>query len=61
MTPVVRELFEIRANSYFDTNIVSLGALPSICKAPHKYYFLITFTHGIMTQVPRPMLHYCEA
>ena len=37
MTPVVRELFEIRANNYFDTNIVSLGALPSICKALHKY------------------------
>ena len=36
MTPVVCELFEIRANSYFDTNIVSLGVLPSICEALHK-------------------------
>ena len=25
MAPVVRKLFEIRANSYFDTNIDSLG------------------------------------
>ena len=42
MAPVVRELFEIRANSYFDINIVSLGVLPSICEALpgealHKY------------------------
>ena len=37
VTPVVRELFEIRAGSYFDTNIVSLGVLPSICEVLHKY------------------------
>ena len=37
MAPVVRELFEIRTNSYFDTNIVSLGVLPNICEALHKY------------------------
>ena len=37
MAPVVRELFEIRANSYFNTNIVSLGVLPSTCEALHKY------------------------
>ena len=37
MTPAVRELFEIRANSYFDTNIVSLGVLSSICEALDKY------------------------
>ena len=36
MTPAVRELFEIRADSYFDTNIVSN---PSICEALHKYDF----------------------
>ena len=37
MAPVVHELFEIRANSYFDTNIVSLRVLPSICEALHKF------------------------
>ena len=30
MIRVVRELFEIRADSYFDTNIVSLEVLPSM-------------------------------
>ena len=29
MAPVVRKLFEIR-DSYFDTNIISLGVLPSM-------------------------------
>ena len=37
MAPVVRNLFEIRSQSYFDANIVSLGVLPSICEALHKY------------------------
>ena len=31
------EHFEIKANSYFDTKIVSLGVLLSICEALHKY------------------------
>ena len=37
MAPVVRNLFQIRSQSYFDANIVSLGVLPSICDALHKY------------------------
>ena len=37
MAPVVRNLFQIRSQSYFDANIVSLGVLPSICEALHKY------------------------
>ena len=32
-----RDLFQIRSQSYFDANIVSLGDLPSICEALHKY------------------------
>ena len=36
MAPVVRNLFQIRSQSYFDANIVSLGVLPSICEALHK-------------------------
>ena len=34
--PVVRSLFESRAQSYFDTNIASKGVLPSICEVLHK-------------------------
>ena len=38
MAPVVRNLCQIRSQSYFDANIVSLGVLPSlICEALHKY------------------------
>ena len=34
---LVRNLFQIRSQSYFNANIVSLGVLPSICEALHKY------------------------
>ena len=37
MAPVVRNLFQIRSQSYFNANIVSLGVLPSICEALRKY------------------------
>ena len=37
MAPVVRNLFQIRFQSFFDPNIVSLGVLPSICENLHKY------------------------
>ena len=37
MAPVARNLFQIRSQSYFDANIVSLGVLPSISEALHKY------------------------
>ena len=37
MASVVRNLFQIRSQSYFDANIVSLGVLPSIYEALHKY------------------------
>ena len=35
--PVVRNLFESRTQSYFDTNIASKGVLISICEILHKY------------------------
>ena len=35
--PVVRSLLESRTESYFDTNIASKGALPSICEILHKH------------------------
>ena len=37
MAPVVHNLFQIRSQSYFGANIVSLGVLPSIYEALHKY------------------------
>ena len=37
MAPVVRNLFEIRSQSYFDANIVSLGVPLSVCEELHKY------------------------
>ena len=37
MAPVVRNLFQIRSQSFSDPNIVSLGVLPSIYEALHKY------------------------
>ena len=37
MAPVVRNLMQIRSQSCFDVNIVSLGVLPGICEALHKY------------------------
>ena len=68
MTPVVRELFEIKANSYFDTNprIPTPGYQHRLswefCPVYVRHYtsmiFLIILTHdGIKTRVSRPMLH----
>ena len=37
MTQVVRDLFEIRTKSLFDTSIPSLGVLPSICETLNKF------------------------
>ena len=51
MAPVVRNLFQIRSQSFFDPNIVSLGVLPSICEALHKYelfnYFESWFSNSV--------------
>ena len=51
MAPVVRNLFQIRSQSYFDANIVSLGVLPSICEVLHKYgpfsYFDAWFSDSV--------------
>ena len=33
----VKNLFQTRSHSFFDPDIVSLGVLPSICEALHKY------------------------
>ena len=51
MAPVVRNLFQIRSQSFVDPNIVSLGDLPSICEALHKYelfnYFESWFSNSV--------------
>ena len=43
MAPVVRNLFQLRSQSYFDGNIVSLGVLPTMCEALHKYELFSSF------------------
>ena len=51
MAPVVRNLFEIRTQSYFDANIVYLGTLPTICEVLQKYdlfnYFDTWFSDSV--------------
>ena len=51
MAPVLRNLFEIRIQSYFDANIVSLGTLPTICEVLQKYdlfnYFDTWFSDSV--------------
>ena len=37
MSPVVKSLFDSRTQSFFDSDITSLGVLPSIAEALHKY------------------------
>ena len=37
LTPTVRNLFRYRVDSFFNENISSLGILPSICEALHRY------------------------
>ena len=37
MSPAVKNLFDSRTKSFFDSNITSLGVLPSIAEALHKY------------------------
>ena len=37
MSPAVKSLFDSRTKSFFDSDITSLGVLPSIAEALHKY------------------------
>ena len=43
MTPALQRLFELRSKSLFDANIISLGVLPSICEALHKFDLFLYF------------------
>ena len=51
MTPVVKNLFRSRAESYFDSSITSTGVLPNICETLRKYglfeYFKIRFDDAV--------------
>ena len=53
MAPVVRNLFQIRSQSFFYPDIVSLGVFPSICEALHKYelfsYFESWFSNSVFS------------
>ena len=48
MAPVVRKLFDTRAESFFDTSINSLGVLPSICDALKKYGLFCYFDQWLI-------------
>ena len=37
MSPAVKSLFDSRTKSFFESDLTSLGALPSIAEALHKY------------------------
>ena len=37
MSPAVKSLFDSRTKSFFDSDITSLGVLPSTAEALHKY------------------------
>ena len=37
MSPAVKRLFDSKAKSFFDSDITSVGILPSIAEALHKY------------------------
>ena len=50
MTPALRSLFELRSKSLFDANIISLGILPSICEALHKFDLFHYFDKCIRIQ-----------
>ena len=51
MTPLIKDLFDIRTKSFFDSDISSLGTLPSIAESLEKfdlfYYFETWYNNSI--------------
>ena len=51
MTPLIKDLFDIRTKSFFDSDISSLGILPSIAESLEKfdlfYYFETWYNNSI--------------
>ena len=56
MTPLIKNLFDSRTKSFFDSDISSLGVLPSIAESPEKfdlfYYFETWYNHSIFPTYP---------
>ena len=46
MTPLIKNIFDSRTKS-FDSDISSLGVLPSIAESLKKFDLFITLKHGI--------------
>ena len=57
MAPVVRQLFDTRAECFFDTSTDSLGVLPSICDALKKYGLFCYFDSGSLILLFPPTSH----
>ena len=53
MATVVKNLLRSRAESYFDSNISSIGVLPNICEALRKYGLFDCFKLWFETSVFR--------
>ena len=51
MTPALRSLLELRSKSLFDANIISLGVLPSICEALHKFDLFLYFDEWFQNSI----------
>ena len=59
MSPALQSLFELRSKSLFDANIISLGILPSICEALHKFDLFLYFWR-VVSEFNFPNLHVLE-
>ena len=51
MTPTLQSLFELRSKSLSDANIISLGGLPSICEALHKFDLFFYFDEWFQNSI----------
>ena len=47
LTPLIKNLFDSRTKCFFNSNISSLGVLPSIAESLENLIFFITLKHGI--------------
>ena len=50
-TQALQRLFELRSKSFFDANIISLGVLPSICEALHKFDLFLYFDEWFQNSI----------
>ena len=52
MTPLIKNLLDGRTKSFFDSDISSLGVLPSIVESLKKFDLFYSLKHGITTPFP---------